>query len=216
MKESCIQDATYYVFLFLFCNYIFMTSHKHSCTYIIMYRKRGKTCSRRGGCLPDWESSSREQLLLRHLWCGTRTSCNIRQAPVHYPFSLLFKIFIALYDALGDRSCVLNNWCIPFLGNLITIPWYPFMKRSFMMLSLALEKQNILFLKTKGDASHLTGIFTKKWLMMVDPSRPWWVQNIKSVPLLGTKLWVLNDKDETRRVTCMRRKSRCNVFVWSA
>jgi hypothetical protein len=31
-----------------------------------------------------------------------------------------------------------------------------------MMLSLALEKQNILFLKTKGDASHLTGIFTKK------------------------------------------------------
>jgi hypothetical protein len=138
MKESCIQDATYYVFLFLFRDYIFMTSHKHSCTYIIMYRKRGRNHSGRRCCLPDWESSSIEQLLLRHLRCGTQTSCNTKQ-------SLLFKIFIALYDALGDRSCVLNNWCIPFLGKLITIPWYPFMKRIFMMLSLALEKQNILF-----------------------------------------------------------------------
>jgi hypothetical protein len=27
------------------------------------------------------------------------------------------------------------------------------------------------------------------------------------------KLWVLNDKDETRRVTCTRRKSRCSVSV---
>jgi hypothetical protein len=25
------------------------------------------------------------------------------------PFSCCFKIFITLYDALGDRSCVLNN-----------------------------------------------------------------------------------------------------------
>jgi hypothetical protein len=26
-----------------------------------------------------------------------------------YPFPCCLKIFITLYDALGDRSCVLNN-----------------------------------------------------------------------------------------------------------
>jgi hypothetical protein len=35
------------------------------------------------------------------------------------------KSFITLFDALGDRSCVLNNWCISFLGKVITLPWYP-------------------------------------------------------------------------------------------
>jgi hypothetical protein len=38
------------------------------------------------------------------------------------------------------------------------------------MLSLALEK-NVLF-KTKGDASYWMGIFTKKRIMMVNPSWP--------------------------------------------
>jgi hypothetical protein len=33
------------------------------------------------------------------------------------PFPCCFKNFITLYDALGDRSCVLNNCCIPFLGS---------------------------------------------------------------------------------------------------
>jgi hypothetical protein len=32
-----------------------------------------------------------------------------RQAPVHLPPPCRFKIFITLYDALGDRSCVLNR-----------------------------------------------------------------------------------------------------------
>jgi hypothetical protein len=32
------------------------------------------------------------------------------------PFPWCFKNFITLYDALGGRSCVLNNWYIPFLG----------------------------------------------------------------------------------------------------
>jgi hypothetical protein len=39
-----------------------------------------------------------------------------------------------------------------------------------MMLNLALEKQNVLFLK-KGDASHWMGTFTKKRLMMLNPTR---------------------------------------------
>ena len=33
-----------------------------------------------------------------------------------YPFPC-FKLFITWDDALGYRSCVLNNCCIPFLGN---------------------------------------------------------------------------------------------------
>jgi hypothetical protein len=35
----------------------------------------------------------------------------------------------------------------------------------------------------------------------------------KDVPLPGTKIWVLNDKAETGRVTCTRRESRCSVSV---
>jgi hypothetical protein len=35
----------------------------------------------------------------------------------------------------------------------------------------------------------------------------------KDVPLPGTKLWVENDKDETGRLTCTRRESRCSVSV---
>jgi hypothetical protein len=33
----------------------------------------------------------------------------------------------------------------------------------------------------------------------------------KDVPLLGTKIWVLNDKAETGRLTCTRKESRCSV-----
>jgi hypothetical protein len=43
------------------------------------------------------------------------------------------------------------------------------MKMIFMTLSLALEKQCFVF-KTKGDASHWMGIFTKKRIMMMNPS----------------------------------------------
>ena len=34
-----------------------------------------------------------------------------------YPFPCCFKLFIIWDDALGDRSCVLNNCCISFLGS---------------------------------------------------------------------------------------------------
>jgi hypothetical protein len=37
----------------------------------------------------------------------------------------------------------------------------------------------------------------------------------KYVPLPGTRLWVENNKAETERLTCMRRESRCSVFVES-
>jgi hypothetical protein len=39
------------------------------------------------------------------------------------------------------------------------------------MLSIALENKNVLVL-TKGDASQWMGIFTKKILLMVNPSWP--------------------------------------------
>jgi hypothetical protein len=35
----------------------------------------------------------------------------------------------------------------------------------------------------------------------------------KDVHLPGTRLWVLNDKAETGRVTCTRKESRCSVSV---
>jgi hypothetical protein len=35
----------------------------------------------------------------------------------------------------------------------------------------------------------------------------------KDVPLPGTRLWVENNKAETGQLTCMRRESRCSVFV---
>jgi hypothetical protein len=87
--------------------------------------------------IAKWASSNNTNLVLS------------RQAPVYLPPPCCFKIFITLFDALGNRSCVLNHWCISFLGKLITLPWHPFIKRIFMMLSLALEKQKCFVLKQK-------------------------------------------------------------------
>jgi hypothetical protein len=117
-----------------------------------------------------WSSSGR---------CLTNTNLVLFQAsPSALSISLCFKIYITLFDALGDRSCVLNNWCISFLGKLITLPWYPFMKRILWCLAL-LYKNKMFCFKTKGDASYWMGIFTKKRLVMVNPSGPWWVQHLK-------------------------------------
>jgi hypothetical protein len=150
-----------------------------------MYRTRGRIRCWGGICLLDRESSSGEQLLLWHLRFWNRNSYNTRQAPVHYPFPCCFKNFITLSDALGDRSCVLNNWCIPFLGKLVTIPCYVIHSNKFSDAWPCFRKQNILF-STKGDASHWMGIFTKKKLMMVNPSWPWWVQHPKIVSMSCT------------------------------
>jgi hypothetical protein len=164
--------------MFLLCNCIFIASHKHSCTSTVMYRERGRDCSWRRSCPASWESTSREQLLLWHLWSRLGTSCNTRQAPVHYPFPWCFKIFITLYDVLGDRSYVLNNWCISFLEN-----WLPFLDallwKGFLWFLALLLKNKMFYFKTKGDASHWMGIFTKKRLVMLNPSGPWWVQHLK-------------------------------------
>jgi hypothetical protein len=79
-----------------------------------------------------WPTSNKTNLVL------------LRQAPVHLPPPCCFKIFITLFDALGDRSCVLNRWYISFLEN-----WLPFLdtrfEKNFMMLSLALANKNVLF-----------------------------------------------------------------------
>jgi hypothetical protein len=47
---------------------------------------------------------------------------------------------------------VLNNCCIFFLGKLIAFLDHLFYEKVFLMLRLALEKQNVLF-STKDDAS---------------------------------------------------------------
>ena len=59
----------------------------------------------------------------------------LRQAPVHSPPPWCFKIFITLFDALGDRSCVLNRWCISLLE--IDYPsLIPVLKRILWCLAL--------------------------------------------------------------------------------
>jgi hypothetical protein len=80
------------------------------------------------------------------------------------------------------------------------------------MLSLALEKQNVLFWQKMMLQVGCDVFKNKTW---------WWIHhgrdgfNIKKdVPLTGTKLLVWNDKAKTGRVTCTRRESQCSVFVW--
>ena len=85
-----------------------------------------------------------------------------------------FKLFITWNDALGDRSCVLNNCCIPFLGTDYhsLIPIY---LEVFWCLDLPYKK---CFVLNKDDASYGMGSFQRKDLM-VNPSWPWWVWHRK-------------------------------------
>jgi hypothetical protein len=80
---------------------------------------------------------------------------------------------------------------------LFTIPWLPVLLKGFMMLSSTLEKQCFI-LKQKVMLHSGWDVFKNKtW---------WWIHhghdgfNIgKDVPLIGTRLWVLNGKAETDR-----------------
>jgi hypothetical protein len=71
--------------------------------------------------------------------------------------------------------------------NLITFLWIPVLQNVFPMLSLALAKQNVLFLQKMMLQSGRDVFENKTW---------WWIHhghdgfNIgKDVPLPGTKLW---------------------------
>jgi hypothetical protein len=128
-----------------------------------------------------------------------------------YPFPCYFKLFITWNDALGDRSWVINNCCISFLGTIYH-SLIPVLLKCFMMLSLSLENKMVCF--KQRWCFTWDGKFSKEktW---------WWIHlgqggfNIrKDVPLPGTKLWIVNNKDETGWVTCTRRESRCSVSVW--
>jgi hypothetical protein len=58
------------------------------------------------------------------------------------PFPCCFKIFITLYDALGDSNCVINSWCISFLEKFDYQSLLPILfKQVFWMLSLAIENK---------------------------------------------------------------------------
>jgi hypothetical protein len=80
------------------------------------------------------------------------------------------------------------------------------------MLSLALENKMFCF-KTKGDASHWMGIFTKgktydgKSIMAMMGSTSKKCTSVKCQALS------LNNKDETGQVTCTRWESRRSVSV---
>jgi hypothetical protein len=101
---------------------------------------------------------------------------------------LLFWNLSHLLDALGDRSCVLNQ-LLHFVPWIWLLPLNPLIyKKVFLMLSFALEKQNVLFWQKMMLQSGWTVFKNKTW---------WWIHhghdgfNIgKDVPLPGTKLWV--------------------------
>jgi hypothetical protein len=78
------------------------------------------------------------------------------------------------------------------------------MKRIFIMLSLALEKTKCFF-KQKVMLHTGWGFLQKKTDDGGSITTVMGSTSEKKVPLSGTKLWVLNNKDETRRVTCTRR-----------
>jgi hypothetical protein len=61
-----------------------------------------------------------------------------------YPFPCCFKLFITWNDALGDRSWVLNNYCISFLGTVYH-SLIPVLLKGFLMLSLALGNKMFCF-----------------------------------------------------------------------
>jgi hypothetical protein len=83
----------------------------------------------------------------------------MKASPGAFATSLCFKNLFHLLDALGDRSWLLKQ----FLHYLPWI-WLPSLKSLFykriLMLSFALEKQNVLFLQ-KDDVAKVGGMFSK-------------------------------------------------------
>ena len=79
------------------------------------------------------------------------------------------------------------------------------------MLSLALEKQNVLLLQNMM-WQKVGGMFAK---IKLDGGSIMAVMGSTSERCTSVRYQTLglNNKDETGRVTCMRRKSRCSVSV---
>jgi hypothetical protein len=107
-------------------------------------------------------------------------------------------------------SWVINNCCISFLGT-VYYSLIPFLLKGFLMLSLVLEHKMIYF--KQRWCFIWEGKFSKKRLdggsIMVVMGSTSEKMYLYEVPNFG----IVNDKDETGRVTCTRRKSRCSVSV---
>jgi hypothetical protein len=73
------------------------------------------------------------------------THLSLNASPGAFATSLLFWNLSHLLDALGDRSYVLNQLLhfLPWIWLLLLKSL--FYKKVFLMLSFALEKQNVLF-----------------------------------------------------------------------
>jgi hypothetical protein len=107
-------------------------------------------------------------------------------------------------------SWVINNCCISFLGT-VYYSLIPVLLKGFLMLSLVLENKMIYF--KQRWCFIWEGKFSKKRLdggsIMVVMGSTSEKMYLYEVPNFG----IVNDKDETGRVTCTRRKSRCSVSV---
>jgi hypothetical protein len=129
IKENCIQDATYYIVYYV-------TAYSwHSISVHIHVLS----------CIEHEEETVVEEEVVSQTKnipaennfyfdiCGVEPEPPTTQGKPRciIPSPCCFKIFITLYVAFGDRSCVLNNWCIPFLGKLVTIPCYLIFSNKF-------------------------------------------------------------------------------------
>jgi hypothetical protein len=105
---------------------------------------------------------------------------------------------------------VINNCCISFLGTVYH-SLIPDLLKSFLMLSLDLENKMICF--KQRWCFIWEGKFSKKRLdggsIMVVMGSTSEKMYLCQVPNFG----IVNDKDETKQVTCMRRDSRCSVSI---
>jgi hypothetical protein len=192
---------------------IFIALHEQSCISIATYRNEEEVIVEEETA-PQAESPPTGNSFYFDI-CGTDPESPTTQGKPRciYPFPCCFKLFITWNDALGDRSWVINYCFISFLGTVYPSLIHVLLK-SFLMLSLALENKMICFKQRWCFISE--GKFSKKrrdggsiMAVMGSTSEKMY---LCQVPNFG----IVNDKDETGRVTCTRRKSRCSVSIWVA
>jgi hypothetical protein len=116
VKESCIQDTTFYILAYPCHN---ISIHIH----IIAYRTRIRVYIRRK-VVPLIENPPMENNFYFDI-CGEEVATPTTQGkPRSIYLSLYFKVLSTLNAALGNRNCVINYCFISFLEKLSTIPCY--------------------------------------------------------------------------------------------
>jgi hypothetical protein len=124
VKESCIQDTTLCISIIIA---FYKASHEHSWLYIwLCIENEEEITVEEEETAPSTENPPAGNCFYFNI-CGTEPDSPTTQGKPRCICHLLavLKILITLYDALGDRSCVLNQllhfllWnYLPFLDYL--------------------------------------------------------------------------------------------------